>query len=51
VGDTVTLIGTDGDARVTAEEWAERVGTIGYEIVCGIGPRVPRRYHDPGTAR
>ena len=27
----------------TAEEWACHLGTIGYEIVCGIGPRVPRR--------
>ena len=44
VGDTVTLLGRDGDAEVTAEEWALRMGTIGYEIVCGIGPRVPRSY-------
>ena len=44
VGDVVTLIGRDGDAAVTAEEWASRLGTIGYEIVCGIGPRVPREY-------
>ena len=44
VGDTVTLLGRDGDAVVTAEEWAERMGTIGYEIVCGIGPRVPRSH-------
>ena len=44
VGDVVTLIGRDGDAAVTAEEWADHMGTIGYEIVCGIGPRVPREY-------
>jgi alanine racemase len=44
VGDEVTLLGRDGDASVTAEEWAQRLGTIGYEIVCGIGPRVPRSY-------
>ncbi len=44
VGDVVTLIGTDGPESVTAAEWAERLGTIGYEIVCGIGPRVPREY-------
>ena len=31
-------------ASVTAYEWAELVDTIPYEIVCGIGPRVPRRY-------
>ncbi len=49
VGDEVVLIGrqssTDGtEAEVTADDWAERLGTIGYEIVCGIGSRVPRRY-------
>ncbi len=44
VGDPVTLIGVDGDERIRAEDWAERLGTIGYEIVCGIGPRVPREY-------
>jgi alanine racemase len=44
VGDQVTLLGTEGDASVTAAEWAERLGTIGYEIVCGIGPRVRREY-------
>lgn len=44
VGEVVTLIGRDGDAEVRATEWAERLGTIGYEIVCSIGPRVPREY-------
>lgn len=44
VGDEVVLIGKQGDARVTADEWARALGTIGYEIVCGIGPRVFRRY-------
>jgi alanine racemase len=44
VGDTVTLLGREGDVAVTAEEWADRMGTIGYEIVCGIGPRVPRSH-------
>jgi alanine racemase len=42
--DEVVLIGRQGDAEITAAEWAQRLGTIGYEIVCGIGPRVPRRY-------
>ncbi len=42
VGDEVVLIGRQGDHVVRAEHWAERLGTIGYEIVCGIGPRVPR---------
>jgi alanine racemase len=44
VGDEVVLIGKQGDAKVTADEWANALGTIGYEIVCGIGPRVFRRY-------
>jgi alanine racemase len=44
VGDEVVLIGRQGTAEVTAQEWAERLGTIPYEIVCGIGPRVPRSY-------
>ena len=45
VGDEVVLIGEQGEQRVTADEWAERLDTIAYEIVCGIGPRVPRHYH------
>jgi alanine racemase len=44
VGDEVVLIGRQGEAEVTAQEWAERLGTIAYEIVCGIGPRAPRSY-------
>ena len=44
VGDEVVLLGRDGDAEITADEWADRLGTIGYEIVCGIGRRVPRTY-------
>jgi alanine racemase len=43
-GDEVVLIGEQGDERVTAEEWATKLGTIAYEIVCGISGRVPRRY-------
>ncbi len=42
VGDTVTLIGKDGDESITADEIGELCGTIGYEIVCGISQRVPR---------
>ena len=49
VGDRVTIIGVDGDERQTAEEVARRVGTISYEIVCGLTPRVPRVYHRDGT--
>jgi alanine racemase len=42
IGDPVVLIGRDGQEHIRAEEWAERLGTIGYEIVCGISRRVPR---------
>ena len=41
-GDVVTLFGTDGDEKITADDLAGMIGTIGYEIVCGISPRVPR---------
>jgi len=42
VGDTATLIGADGDERVTAEEVARLLDTINYEVTCGISARVPR---------
>lgn len=41
-GDTVTLFGRDGNDEITADDLADLIGTIGYEIVCGISPRVPR---------
>lgn len=44
IGDEVVVIGTQGDEKVTADEWADRLGTINYEIVCDWGPRLPRRY-------
>jgi alanine racemase len=44
VGDEVVLIGRQGDAEVTAEEWADTFGSIPHEIFARIGPRVPRRY-------
>jgi alanine racemase len=42
--DEVVLIGRQGDEEITATEWAERLGTISYEVVTGIGARVPRTY-------
>lgn len=44
VGDEVVLIGRQGHDEITAVEWADRLGTISYEVVCGINTRVPRRY-------
>jgi len=41
-GDECVLIGRQGDDEVTAWEWAERIGTIAYEVVCGLSSRVPR---------
>ncbi|MFL5824641.1 MAG: alanine racemase [Solirubrobacteraceae bacterium] len=49
VGDRVTVIGTDGSERQTAEEVARRVGTLNYELLCGISARVPRAYHRDGS--
>ena len=43
-GDTATLIGADGNERITVEELAKRADTIPYDILTGIGPRVPRQY-------
>jgi alanine racemase len=43
-GDDVVLIGEQGDERVTAEELAGIMGTIGYEVVTSISERVPREY-------
>ncbi len=44
VGDEVVLFGSQGTETITVDEVAERVGTINYEIICGIGKRVARVY-------
>ena len=44
IGDEVVLMGRQGDAEITADDWARALDTISYEVVCEIGPRVPRRY-------
>ena len=41
-GAPAVLIGAQGDERILAEELAARLGTINYEITCGISARVPR---------
>ncbi len=43
-GDIVTVIGTQGNAEVSADELAKRNNTINYEILCSVGERVPRIY-------
>jgi alanine racemase len=41
-GDEAVLIGSQGEETILAEELAARLGTINYEITCGISVRVPR---------
>ena len=48
VGDTVVLIGTDGEKTITMEEIAATADSFNYEFVCGIGRRVPRYYLQDG---
>lgn len=43
-GTEAVLIGRQGDERILAEEVAERLGTINYEVTCGISARVPREH-------
>ena len=44
VGDEVVLFGRQGPEEITVEEIAGRLGTINYEVLCGISRRVPRLY-------
>jgi len=50
VGDVVTILGKDGGELLTASEMADWMGTINYEVVCGISKRVPRVYIEPKEA-
>jgi alanine racemase len=47
VGDEAVLIGRQGAEEISADEVAEIQGTISYEVLCRIGPRVPRIYSSP----
>lgn len=42
LGDDVVLLGEQGDQRITAQEWADTLGTITYEVVTAVSARVPR---------
>jgi alanine racemase len=44
VGDIATLVGRDGDAEITIDEFAAWAGTNGYEALARLGARLPRRY-------
>ena len=46
IGDHAILIGAQGSQSISANEIAAKLETIGYEIVCGISARVPRKYLD-----
>jgi alanine racemase len=46
VGDEVVLMGQSGDLEIRCEEWAEKLGTIAYEVTCQVNPRVVGIY-DP----
>jgi alanine racemase len=45
-GDPAVLLGRQKDASITAWDMAETLGSIPYEVLCAIGPRVPRLYSD-----
>lgn len=50
VGEVVTILGKDGHAKITADDWANELGTISWEILCGFRGRLPRvkRIEDRG---
>lgn len=48
-GDIVTIMGEDGGDSIRAEELAERMGTINYEILCMLGNRLPRVYRSKSS--
>ena len=51
VGDRVTLIGTDGDLSITAEELGDLSGRFNYELMCDLGNRIPRIYYQNGEIK
>ncbi len=44
IGDTITLIGRDGDHEIRVEDWAAAKHTHAYDIICSIGSRVAREF-------
>ncbi|NLK98610.1 MAG: hypothetical protein GX272_11115, partial [Epulopiscium sp.] len=46
VGDEVVLMGTQGEKTIGAEEIANHIGTINYEVICMVGKRIPRVYKE-----
>jgi alanine racemase len=48
-GDEVVLLGEQGEDSITAEELAESLGTIAYEVLARLSPRLPRRFREPAN--
>jgi alanine racemase len=44
LGDEVVLMGKQGKEQITAEEIADKINSISYEVFCSVGKRVPRIY-------
>lgn len=44
IGDEVVLMGRQGNEEIDVDEWAERLDSVSWEVLCGFGPRLPRRY-------
>ena len=47
-GEKVTLIGADGDEKITVEQLCDLYGGFRYEMICDIGKRVPKEYYLEG---
>ena len=43
-GEVATLLGQDGEEYISIADWAERLGTIPYEILTVLSPRLPRLF-------
>ena len=50
-GEEVVVIGRQGEASITAEEVAQWLGTINYEVTCAVSKRVPRVYLEKGRVK
>jgi alanine racemase len=48
VGQVATLLGDPAKGEPGVAEWAAALGTIDYEITCGLSPRLPRVHHHAG---
>ena len=50
MGDEVVLLGADGEEYLSADDMAEMIGTIGYEVLCNLSKRVQRFYVRPDAS-